>query len=231
MAANWHPVLTTWEAVVEDAELFLSQAQEIESEATYLVTRWKGGVKPGTCFSLELRAEALAEWCDSKTHIDPSPLFDVVGFAKLLCYEPTPELLPQLAASIMRAEGVVARLKNQSKSETTTPADAAETPAVLEYRPLGEAAIIFGFGTWKKLDRFLQKHPEIIPKRPMTKAGKPHERTRRVSILQLARAVFLDDRITSDPKRQAQMKARLEKAQLSKELEEKTLAALLGKSV
>lgn len=93
-----------------------------------------------------------------------------------------------------------------------------------EMMSLSQAARVFAFGTPKELIGFLDRHPKVNQGRPLTKTGKPHPRRRTVDVLDLVRAISRDDAIMSDPARIATMKARLERAEMAKELEDSALA-------
>ena len=99
-----------------------------------------------------------------------------------------------------------------------------------EMMPLKMATKLFGFESGKTLTCFLDRHPEVEQDRPLTRAGKPHQRRRRVDVLALCKAISRTDAIISDPERRARMESRLKKAQLNKELEAKALAYLTGKA-
>ncbi len=95
---------------------------------------------------------------------------------------------------------------------------------------LSKATTLFGFKWSKELTCFLDRHPEVVQDRPLTKRGTAHLRRRRVDVLALVKAVSRDDAIMSDPARKARMESRLQRAQLSKELEEKAIAFIAGET-
>ena len=99
-----------------------------------------------------------------------------------------------------------------------------------EMMPLTKAQSIFGFTSRKALACFLDRHPEVGQDKPLTKAGTPNQRRRRVDVLALCEAISRTDAIMSDPVRRAKMESRLQKAQLNKELEANALAYLTGKA-
>ena len=125
----------SWEDVLVDGQLFLSQAEEAQ----------KTGVRSEIVYSLNILAHSIAAFCDAKT-IDPSPLFDVVRWAKNQCYVGVDRnSLRQLAVSITRAKGTIDRLKDAAKwakveSDPVEQVRHIEPPASDEERPPAEIA-------------------------------------------------------------------------------------------
>ena len=93
---------------------------------------------------------------------------------------------------------------------------------------LTKAQGVFGFKSAKELTCFLDHHPEVGQGRPRKKDGTPHKRKRLVDALALSRAISRDDAIMSDPVRRSRMQSRLQRAQLSKELEASAIAFITG---
>jgi hypothetical protein len=91
---------------------------------------------------------------------------------------------------------------------------------------LTKASNMFGFGTTKEFDCFLSRHPNVRQDRPPTEKGLPHQRRRRVDLVDLVQAISRDDAIMSDPGRRARMQSRIQKAELDKALESETMAYL-----
>lgn len=96
------------------------------------------------------------------------------------------------------------------------------------YLPAKKIKDIF-FLTSKKLQVFLEAHPNIKQKRPLSRKGTPNPQRLNLHILDFIKAIRSDDLIAGNPAVARRIENNLQRAQLAKQIEDAAIAMFLGK--